>query len=227
MPPTTQAGDPNHTRGASCQLGHRAFGLLTAVSMTVRRGAAAREIAALADLTERDRVVDVGCGPGTAVRQAARQAAEVTGVDPAPVMLRLGRWITALRRVPGVTFVQGAAEALPLPDGGASVVWTLSSLHHWSDRPAGLAEAYRVLAPGGRILIAERLVRPGARGLRAHGMALDQTDQLGADLRTAGFTDVRAQTRSAGRRRLVVTQASRPTADPGPTRSRHQDSRTT
>jgi ubiquinone/menaquinone biosynthesis C-methylase UbiE len=187
-----------------------AYHLLTAVSMTVGRGPAARTVAGLAGLSPQDRVVDIGCGPGTAARTAARRCASVTGVDPAPEMLRLGRWITAARRVTNVTFSQGRADVLPLPDASVTVAWALSSLHHWPDRAAGLAEARRVLAPGGRILLAERLVKPGARGHAAHGLSRDQASQLAGDLEAAGFTGVYCETRQAGRRTLLILGGALP-----------------
>jgi len=185
---------------------HKAYEMLTAMSMTVGRGPAARTVADLAGLVTDDRVVDIGCGPGTAARLAAHRCAGVIGVDPAPGMLRLGRWLATIRRVRNVTFAEGRAEALPLPDGSATVMWTLSSVHHWDDRAAGLAEAHRVLAPGGRVLLAERLVEPGATGHGAHGLTSDQADQLVGDLQAAGFTDVRRETRAARRRTLVIVQ---------------------
>jgi len=191
--------------------------ILTAVSMTMGRGAAARALADLADVGSADSLIDVGCGPGTAVREAARRGARSTGVDPSPDMLRLGRWITAARRGHNVTFVEGAAEALPLPDGGATVVWALSSLHHWADRAAGLSEARRVLPPGGRILLAERLVAVGARGHAAHGLTADGVEELERDLRDAGFASVRSATRVTGRRTLTIVQAVATTPALAPT----------
>jgi ubiquinone/menaquinone biosynthesis C-methylase UbiE len=173
----------------------RAYELFTALSMTVGRGPAARTIADLAELTAADRVVDIGCGPGTAVRVAARRCASATGIDPAPVMLHLGRWLTALQHLPNVTFLNGTAEALPLADGSATVAWALSSFHHWPDPAAGLCEAGRLLAPGGRLLLAERLVKPGARGHATHGLTSDQADQLASDLTAAGFGSVHSQIR--------------------------------
>ena len=128
----------------------------------------------------------------------------MTGVDPAPEMLRLGQWITAARRIINVTFREGRAEALPLPDASVTVAWALSSVHHWPDRAAGLAEAARVLAPGGRILLAERLVKPGARGHAAHGLSRDEASRLAADLAAAGFTGASCDTRKAGRRRTLL-----------------------
>ena len=189
-----------------------AYEILTAVSMTVGRGPAARVMTDLAELTSSDRVVDIGCGPGTAARAAARRCASATGVDPALTMLRFGRWLTATRHIPNVTFVRGTAEALPLLDASVTVTWTISSVHHWTDRAAGLAEASRVLAPGGRIFLAERLVKPRAHGHAAHGLTRDQADQLANDLKAAGFGEVHTEVRQARRRTLVIVRGSRPAA---------------
>lgn len=220
QPPQASAG-PEHdlpdtgspaARTAHGRAGRRAFDLITALSMTVGRGPAARAIAGLAGLAPGDRLVDIGCGPGTAARAGARQCSAVTGVDPAPSMLHLGRWLSALRRVPNVTFTEGRAESLPLADASMSVAWALSSVHHWEDRTAGLAEVRRVLAPGGRVLLAERLTRPGARGHAAHGLTQDQATRLARDLESAGFTGVDTQIRRARRRILVVVGGSLPQA---------------
>jgi SAM-dependent methyltransferase len=77
-----------------------ASGLLTALSMMFGRGPAARAMVDLAGLTTHNLIVDIGCGPGAAARAAAPACDSVTGVDPAPMMLRLGRWLTASRQPP-------------------------------------------------------------------------------------------------------------------------------
>src|SRR5262245_12784395 len=88
------------------------LGLLAALTM-VGRGRDARLAARLAALAPSDVVLDIGCGPGTAVRHAARQGAKVSGIDPAPVMLRTARVLT---RDSKVRYVEGTAEELPQPD---------------------------------------------------------------------------------------------------------------
>jgi ubiquinone/menaquinone biosynthesis C-methylase UbiE len=153
--------------------------MLNALSMTVGRGPVARAVADLAELTAGDQVIDMGCGPGAAARLAASRCAHATGVDPSPAMLRLGRWLNALRGTRNVTLVHGSAETIPLPDRSGTVLWALRSVHHWSDRAAGLAEAFRVLVPGGRLLLAERVVRPGAHG----GLTGDQAYQLASEVK--------------------------------------------
>ncbi len=203
------------------RLSERAWQIVTALSMTAGRGPLARAVADAAELTPADRVVDIGCGPGTAVRIAARRAATATGIDPDPAMLRLARWITALRRPPDVSWLEGRAEKLPLPDDQATVVWAISSAHHWEDRGAGIGEAWRVLAPDGRLVLAERLTRPGARGHAerltrpgarghaAHGLTRDHAEDLARQLADAGFGQVRLHTAKAGHRALVIIRGAK------------------
>jgi ubiquinone/menaquinone biosynthesis C-methylase UbiE len=181
--------------------------VVTAISMTVGRGAAARVIAQLADLQPDDNVADIGCGPGTAVRIASKRVASATGIDPDPLMLRLARRISRLRGVSHVSWELGSAEQIPLPDHRASVVWSLSSLHHWSDRESGLREIHRILKPAGRLLISERLTKPGAHGHAAHGITSEGLVLLTEDLRAAGFVNVRTQTKQAGHRTLGIALA--------------------
>lgn len=183
-------------------------GLLAGLTMIVGNGAVARLAADLASVSDTDHVVDVGCGPGTAAREAAGRGAGVTGVDPAPVMLRLARTLTRDR--PVITWANGTAEDLRLPDRSATVVWSLATVHHWQDVTAGLAEAKRVLAPGGRLLAIERCVRPGATGLASHGWTDQQAESFAAQCRQAGFADVRVHNHTLGRRAVSAVTAVRP-----------------
>jgi ubiquinone/menaquinone biosynthesis C-methylase UbiE len=132
-------------------------GLLGAASMILGRQGDARLADELSGLRPEDTVVDVGCGPGAAARRAARKAASVTGVDPAPIMLRVARLLS--RQSKRVRFVEGTAEALPLSEDSVSILWSIASVHHWADLEAGLGEALRVLRPGGRLVAIERHTR--------------------------------------------------------------------
>jgi SAM-dependent methyltransferase len=205
--PTRILGDEEvRYHGGSMSALGTASDTFMALSMTVGRGKAARKISQLAMLKADDRVVDVGCGPGTAVREAARTGAVVTGVDPSAIALRLGRWINSWRKIQNVTLCEGTAEALPLPDDNTTVIWSLSAVHHWRDRRQGLREAHRVLAAGGRLLLAERLVKPGSHGHAAHGLTRDGAQELAAIAAGAGFHEVRVEEHTAGRRRLLVVR---------------------
>lgn len=184
-----------------------ASGLLAALSMSCGRDADAALAIELTGLSAADHLVDIGCGPGTAARRAARLGARVTGVDPAPVMLRVAR---VLDRAGRVTFVEGGAEALPLPDRSATVVWSIASVHHWPDLHSALAEVRRVLAPGGRFLAVERHTEPGATGLGSHGWTDAQAAAFADMSRATGFTNMRIEPRTAGRRSLIAVLGTRP-----------------
>jgi ubiquinone/menaquinone biosynthesis C-methylase UbiE len=198
--------------------GHNRFqgvpGLVIGAVLLVGRGAVSRLVADLAGVGPGDRVLDVGCGPGAAAREAARRGAAVTGVDPAPLMLALGRRLSRGRTGHHIAFVEGTAEALPVADRSVTVAWAISSAHHWADTGAGLRELHRVLEPGGRLIIAERLARPGARGHAAHGFTTAQAAQTAAAARAAGFAGAEHETHRAGRRMLAVVRAHGAAAGP-------------
>jgi len=196
---------PNHHRNFPGFSG--LSGLLAAVSMTVGRGSDARFAAALAQLRPDDVVVDVGCGPGTAARHAARAGAHVTGVDPAPVMLRVARALT--RGDDNVRYVEGAAEALPLPEDSATVVWSIATVHNWRDLDDGMREVRRVLRPGGRFVAIERHTHVGATGIASHGWTTEQANEFARVLGTHGFGDTRVEPpQRSGRRSIIAVVAT-------------------
>jgi ubiquinone/menaquinone biosynthesis C-methylase UbiE len=184
-------------------------GLLAAASMMLRGKSDAVLAERLSELAATDSVADIGCGPGTAARRAARLGASVVGVDPAPVMLRLARLLTRRSAHP-VRYTQGTAEALPLPSSSVSVAWSIAAVHHWADLDAGLREARRVLQPGGRLVAIERLTRPGATGLASHGWTPGQASAFADRCRAHGFTDTRTSQHRNGRRTTVSVTAIAP-----------------
>ncbi|MDH4117892.1 MAG: methyltransferase domain-containing protein [Acidimicrobiia bacterium] len=146
-----------------------------------------------------DRTLDVGCGPGAAVRAAASVAREAVGVDPSVRMLKIAR-----RRSRGhsnVRFVEAPAHKLPFGDGEFDVAWTVHALHHWGDEGAGLAEVHRILSPGGRLLVMEAL-DPG----KPWGIGEEDVDRISRLLREVGFTEVtRSNHASDGFDEVVLT----------------------
>jgi len=167
----------------------------------------ARLAVAVAGVSDRDQVVDIGCGPGLAVRQAARRGARATGVDPSSGMLRIARVVT--RKTAGISWAEGTAESVPVPDATATVVWSLKTVHHWRDVGLGLAEALRILAPGGRLLAIERQTAPGATGFASHGWTRQQAESFASQCRTAGFGDVAVTQHRTGRRAAWAVSATR------------------
>ena len=175
--------------------------------MSVGRRYLFRLAADLSDVGSHDHVLDVGCGPGAAAREVHDRGATYTGVDPSEAMLRWARRFGAR----AATWEEGTAEALPLADRSVTVVWVLATLHHWQDVDVGLGEAHRVLASGGRLLVAERVVRPGATGHASHGWTTAQAASFAGMCATAGFDDVTNDVRPSGRHgRLHVVRAVRP-----------------
>lgn len=131
--------------------------------------ARARLAAALADCRA---TLDLGCGSGgLAAAMLAAGIPEVWGLDASPYLLRI-----AAHRLPGVRFVQGLAERTGFPAGRFDGVGACF-LFHELPAPAAdavLAEIYRILAPGGHLVIAEPSptqfrVRDRRRFLRRHG----------------------------------------------------------
>lgn len=142
-----------------------------------------RRLVRYARLAPGDRILDIGCGPGAAVRRAARiaVAGSATGVDASAGMVSIARRRSA--GVPNASFEQGAAEALPFPDDHFTHVWSIHSYHHWNRVETGLAECFRVLAPGGTVLIAE------TRGSGSHSMSDEKAHQVADLMGRMGFAD--------------------------------------
>ncbi|HEX2293077.1 MAG TPA: class I SAM-dependent methyltransferase [Gaiellaceae bacterium] len=90
-------------------------------------------------------VIDLGSGTGLSTRAWAERAKEVVGVEPNPEMRRVAGAQTARR---GVRYLDAFAQRTGLPSGSADLV-TCSQSFHWMDRAAVLAEAARILRPGG------------------------------------------------------------------------------
>ncbi len=108
-----------------------------------------------------EHVVDVGCGAGIDSLIAGRMVGDggsVIGVDMTPAMLAKARAHAAAAGARNVEFRAGYGEALPIPDGWADVVISNGVLNLMPDKSAALAEMARVLAPGGRLQIADILV---------------------------------------------------------------------
>lgn len=112
-------------------------------------GASRRFIDSLLDAVEAGagtRLLDVACGPGYAAAAAAARGANVTGVDFSPAMLALAR-----AEHPQLAFEEGDAERLPFADAGFDAVVSNFGIHHVPRPALALAQAHRVLVPGGRI----------------------------------------------------------------------------
>jgi SAM-dependent methyltransferase len=132
-------------------------------------------------LPEGSLVVDVGCGDGRhSQRLAERFGFSVVGVDPFPPEAE-GR----------VRFVRGIAEALPLEDESADLVWCRDILVHVADLERAYAEFHRVLRAGGRALVYQTFATDRLEPLEAEwlwrtlGIEAGSTDSARNDAATA------------------------------------------
>ncbi|XP_029967959.1 putative methyltransferase DDB_G0268948 [Salarias fasciatus] len=89
--------------------------------------------------------VDLGCGTGQNSRLLAPHFREVVGIDVSENQLEVAR---ATPGFPNITYREGTAEELPFPDGSVDLL-TAAAAAHWFNRSRFLAEASRVLKPGG------------------------------------------------------------------------------
>lgn len=121
--------------------------------------AMSRELFAEARVKDGERVLDAGCGLGgtVALLDESFRELDVTGLNIEPRQLR--RAELEVRPRPGsgnrLRFVLGDACHMPFPDGSFDVVLAVECTLHFSSRARFLAEAFRVLAPGGRLVLCD------------------------------------------------------------------------
>jgi demethylmenaquinone methyltransferase/2-methoxy-6-polyprenyl-1,4-benzoquinol methylase len=97
-----------------------------------------------------DRVLDAACGTGDLAILAAKQGANVTGLDFSEQML-----VRARRKAPGLEWLQGDLLELPFPDGSFDAATVGFGIRNVADLQGGIDELRRVLKPGGRLAILE------------------------------------------------------------------------
>ncbi len=101
------------------------------------------------------RLVDVGTGTGRMLELFGTRARSALGVDRSPEMLRLARVKLAEAGLASAELRQADMYSLPLPSGSADTVIIHQVLHYAQQPAAAVAEAARLLAPGGRLLIVD------------------------------------------------------------------------
>lgn len=163
------------------------------------------------------RVADLGCGEGYLTIEAARWASQVVAVDRSEVVLDRAKALAARRRVSNVTWKRGELEKLPIKDASVDVALLSQALHHAVNPARAVAEAARITAPGGRVLILdlrehrEEWVR-AKLGDRTLGFGEGELRRMLVD---AGLADVRV---GVGARKagdpftVLIASASRPDA---------------
>ena len=156
---------------------------------------------ALAKLHEGETVLDLGSGGGIDVLLSARRVGptgKVYGLDMTDDMLALARENQRKAGVTNVEFLEGELESIPLPDGSIDVIISNCVVNLSADKDRALAEAFRVLKPGGRFAVSDVVVRGEVPAdvrknvelwIGCLAGALEEKE-FEARLKKAGFTDV-------------------------------------
>ena len=199
-------------------------------SGTYERDSAARwlrevQTAAIASLAlnPHDVLLDLGCGTGAAVRDAAPEVARAVGFDLSPGMIAQARERANASGVGNVEFLEGdVSGTLPFEDQTFTAVLCTTAFHHFPRPQETIAELHRVLGPGGRIVIADanrrhpavfvldlalRVSQPSHVGFRSPG-------QLMHDLIAAGFAGASYCTIWWRSYAFVRAERARPSAAP-------------
>jgi ArsR family transcriptional regulator len=139
-------------------------------------------------------VADLGAGEGASALLLAQRAKKVIAVDSSARMIEVGREQAQRHGVKNIDYRLGDMEEIPIGDGEVDLVFFSQSLHHALHPERALAEAARILVPGGRIVILD-LVRhrfEEARELYAdEWLGFGEAD-LESMLQSAGFVNVEA-----------------------------------
>jgi ArsR family transcriptional regulator len=159
---------------------------------------------ALGHLLPELEIADLGCGEGYLTIEASRFAKRVVAVDRSEAVLERARESAKRRRVKNVEWTRGELEQLPLTDASVDVALLSQALHHAADPATALAEAVRIVRPGGRVLLLE---------LRRHEEEWVR-DRLGDTWLGFDDTELKTLLEQAGLTGVKVTVGARRARDP-------------
>lgn len=171
-----------------------ALGQLAGHLMAFRNKERSWWVLPLVEIHDKDRVLEVGFGPGIDIRRVSEMAVHgfVAGIDHSEVMLQQAQRRNQAGIQAGRVELQlGTASRLPYPDGSFDKAFSINVAHFWEDPLAPIQEMRRVLREGGWIAIA---VQPRSEGATER-TARETGKMLTENLKSAGFSQVRLESK--------------------------------
>ena len=188
-------------RHISSQFGNPSglLGRMIEKRMSKRTAGDAKWTVALLDIQPTSRILEIGFGGGVSTQLASREASQgfVAGIDHSTTMVQVARNRNAdAIRAGRMDLNQGDAASLLYPDDSFDIVFSLHSIYFWSSPVECLRGFRRVLKPGGLLAITIQPKNRWGKGqIESPGMNLSLGDQVAELLSSAGFKNVRMESR--------------------------------
>jgi ubiquinone/menaquinone biosynthesis C-methylase UbiE len=166
------------------------------------------------ELAPDDVLLDLGCGTGAAVREASDLVKRAVGLDLSPAMIARARALA--ETLTNVEFVQGDVSGpLPFADAGFSAIVCTTAFHHFPRPERTVGAIARVLAPGGRVVIADAnrshpavfVADQVLRVFQRSHVGFRSRAQLRSDLHAAGLAEAATTTIWGGAYAFVLATA--------------------
>ena len=170
-------------------------GRITLIFMNIGHKSIYKNVAKVLQLQPEDDLLEVACGNGYFLEKHASHVHSIAGLDLSELMVKMTKKKHRDRIKAGTAeFVHGDASQLPWEDNRFSVATTMGSFTIFAKPLESLKEIYRVLRPGGRVVVSiEWNAEDGldhAKEVKEYGMWMWTGDDVKAMLKEAGFSDI-------------------------------------